>query len=317
MLCFCECSKSRLRKEVLNCSEPFPGCSQCRLNWGLSYQRLRQKSTHFLPVKAAKLTLLWYLNKVSAIVKMGQESVESYGSFGGVSVPARVYLLLSLHLLQVHLSQQPSQLLEHSILLPLFSLPIFTPHSYVPLLLCKRPLQHPSSSYNSFFAHLPTWNSTLPSPQSLFSGSLWAESCRDGATLLQQSQPPALSMWEAKKQLFCLCLNLTLVIYCFGASVYCITKRSVLFCSMSFWALNYTAFGVPHLNNSQLWENLCAYSEEDILTKIFTGWIVCSKMCKVLFPEFRKSMTSDVTTGCFFFDLKEVSCSAKIRPNVS
>lgn len=87
--CFCECSRSRLSKEVLNDSKPFPGCSQGRLNWALLYQRLRQKSTRFLPVWTAKLILLWYLSKVLAMVKMDQQIVESYWSSGGVSVPAR------------------------------------------------------------------------------------------------------------------------------------------------------------------------------------------------------------------------------------
>lgn len=79
------------------------------------------------------------------MTKMGQQIVDSY-----VSVPERVYLLLSLHLLQVHLSQQPSHLSEHKNLLRLFSLPLITPHSDIALLLCKHSLQRFPPYYNSF-----------------------------------------------------------------------------------------------------------------------------------------------------------------------
>lgn len=202
--CFCECSRSRLRKEVLNDSKPFPGCSQCRRNWALLYQRLRQKSTRFLPVWTAKLILLWYLSKVLAMVKMDQRVVESYWSFGGVSVPARVYLLLSLHSFRLPSPSSLPPLSEHGILLPLFSLPLFTPHRSITLLLCKHPLQHPSPPYKSFICTSSnmTLHSACPPPPSPSSGSLGAESCRDGAMLLQQSQPLALSMWEMKSNCF-------------------------------------------------------------------------------------------------------------------
>lgn len=75
-------------------------------------------------------------------------------------------------------------------------------------------------------------------------------------------------------------------------------------------------FGAPHLHSSHLWENLCVY-KEDILTKIFTGWMVCSTTCKMLSTEFRKKKRSYATAGCFFFNLKDVSGSAKICPNAS
>lgn len=69
-------------------------------------------------------------------------------------MPARIYrsLHLSLHLFQVHISQQPSlpqNILKHRILLPssffpLISLHFFTLHSYIPLLFSKHSLQLPS-----------------------------------------------------------------------------------------------------------------------------------------------------------------------------
>lgn len=163
------------------------------------------------------------------------------------------------------------------------------------------------------FLPLPAWNSTLPTPSSPSSSILWPQRCRDGALELQQNQTLARKTWKVKKKLVCPCLKLTLIMYCLGACAHFITKCSVLSCSKSSWALNSIAFRIPHLNSRHLWENLHIYKEEDILTKIFTGWTVSSKMCKM----FRKNTTSAVTTGCFFFDLKDVSGSGKICPNAS
>lgn len=242
------------------------------------------------------------------MVKTGQQVVERCWSFGAVPVPARLYLFLS---------SLPSSWLLLAAFLPFRTQNLTTfllPSPFYPCCYANIPSNTLLPPAIHLFAPLPTWNYACPLVSILW--CLWAESCRDRATPFQQSQPPALPMWAVKKQPIYLCVKLTLLIYCFSASAYYITKCSVLFCSMTFWALNYIAFRVPYLNNSPLWENLCPFRGEDILTKIFTERIVCSKMCKTLFSKFRKYMTNDATTECFFFDLQEVSCSAKICSNV-
>lgn len=102
------------------------------------------------------------------------------------------------------------------------------------------------------FPSLPAQNSTLPTPLSPSSSTLWPQRCRDGTLLLQQNQTLAWKMWKVKKKLVHPCLKLTLIMYCFGACAYCITKCSVFSCSKSFWALNSIAFCVPHLLSSHL-----------------------------------------------------------------
>lgn len=105
--------------------------------------------------------------------------------------------------------------------------------------------------------------------------------------------------------------------YSFGACAYCITKFSVSSCSKSYSALNSTAFGVPHLNSSHLWENVYIqrreYSDKEYS---LGGWSAakCVKCCSL---SSEKNTTSDVTTGCFFFDLKDIRSSGKICPNAS